>query len=374
MYTALRKKMGIDLPIFAFSHCRDVVAAVSKAGGFGVLGVTGMSPEQLDIELAWIESEVGDRPYGVDILIPAKMPGKEKGGLSVAELDAMIPDAHKRFVDQLLEQYGIPPLAEGERTLTDSMFEEQGQKELIEVAFRRNISLVANALGPPPEWMIERAHAQGIAVAALAGKAKHAARHVEMGVDIIVAQGTEAGGHTGEVSTMVLVPEIVDAAGDVPVLAAGGIGNGRQIAASLALGAQGVWTGSVWLTTEEAETHPVVKDKFLKAASSDTLRSRSRTGKPARMLRSAWTDAWENPANPDPLPLPLQPHLVNKPWARIEALAHKSEGAADLVSNFVGQIVGSMNAVTPARRVIEDMVTEYVDTMERLSRWTEGED
>ena len=372
MHTEVRRQLGVEFPIFAFSHCRDVVAAVSKAGGLGVLGVTGLSPDQLRVELDWIEQEVGDRPYGVDILVPAKIVGKEQGGLGVADMDALIPDEHKRFVDALLLEHGVAPLSDDEQSFGRAMFRDEAQRELIEVAFTHRIKLVANALGPPPPWMVERAHQEGVAVAALAGKAEHALRHAEMGVDLIVAQGHEAGGHTGEIASMVLVPEVVDAVAPLPVLAAGGIANGRQVAAALALGAQGVWTGSVWLTTEEAETHPIVKQKFLEATSSDTLRSRSRTGKPARMLRSAWTDAWDDPKNPDPLPMPLQPHLVSKSWNRVEAIAHKSEGASRLLSNFVGQVVGSMNAVRPARSVIEEMVREYVDTMERLERWNAG--
>jgi NAD(P)H-dependent flavin oxidoreductase YrpB (nitropropane dioxygenase family) len=252
------------------------------------------------------------------------------------------------------------------------VFEQELQRRLIDVAFGHNIRLIANALGPPPDWLIERAHEQGVLVAALAGKAKHALRHVEAGVDFVIAQGYEAGGHTGEIATMVLVPEVVDAIAPVPVLAAGGIANGRQMAAALALGAEGVWTGSVWLTTEEAETHPVVKQKFLAATSSDTIRSRSRSGKPARQLKSAWTDAWEDPKNPDPLPMPLQPQLVNQAWRRIEHAAHKSPGAERLINYFVGQVVGSMNDVRSVRSVVEEMLQQYVDTMERLDRWTEG--
>jgi NAD(P)H-dependent flavin oxidoreductase YrpB (nitropropane dioxygenase family) len=220
--------------------------------------------------------------------------------------------------------------------------------------------------------MIERGREHGVKVAALAGTLEHARRHVEAGVDIVVAQGTEAGGHTGEVSTMVLVPEVVDAVDPVPVLAAGGIGNGRQVTAALALGAQGVWMGSIWLTTEEAETHPVVKEKFLKAASIDTVRSRSLTGKPARQLRSAWTEAWEDPDNPALLPMPLQPRLIREAQARIARSAHKTPGAAQLANYFVGQIVGSLNHVKSVRSVIEELASEYVDTMERLDELSEG--
>jgi NAD(P)H-dependent flavin oxidoreductase YrpB (nitropropane dioxygenase family) len=218
--------------------------------------------------------------------------------------------------------------------------------------------------------MIERAHAGGVLVGALAGKKSHAVRHVASGVDIIIAQGHEAGGHTGDIGTMVLVPEIVDAVAPIPVLAAGGIGSGRQVAASLALGAQGVWCGSVWLTTQEAETHPVVKEKFLAATSSDTLRSRSRTGKPARQLRSAWTDEWEGESSPGTLPMPLQPMLIAQSSRRVDRAAMNPEnrGAVELANWFVGQIVGSMNESISATRVVEDMITEYLDVMDRFEQ------
>jgi len=364
--------LGVEFPIAAFSHCRDVVAAVSKAGGFGVLGVTGLMPEQLQIELDWIEDQIGDRPYGVDILVPAKFVGSDQGGLETSRLAEMLPEAHLEFVEALLQEHGVPPLPEGAWQPRSAVFEQERQRGLIDVAFEHRIRLVANALGPPPDWMIEQGHDNGVLVGALAGKAEHARRHVEAGVDLVIAQGYEAGGHTGEIATMVLVPEVVDAVAPVPVLAAGGIANGRQIAAALALGAEGVWTGSVWLTTEEAETHPVVKEKFLSATSSDTIRSRSRSGKPARQLRSDWTAAWDDPDNPDPLPMPLQPQLVGQAWQRIEHVAHKSPGAKRLINYFVGQVVGSMNDVQSARSVVEEMVQQYADAMARIDGWADG--
>jgi len=365
--------LGIEFPILAFSHCRDVVAAVSRAGGFGVLGAAAHSPHELDIDLRWITEQLGERPFGVDVIVPAKYEGKAEGELTVDQLAARIPEAHRRFVDDLLERYHVPPLPDdgpsqgrrgGDRSAPMSYGQAAG---LMDVAFAHPISLIANALGPPPPDMIERAHAQGIKVAALAGKKAHAVRHVAAGVDLIIAQGSEAGGHTGEIGTMVLVPEIVDAVAPVPVLAAGGIGGGRQMAASLALGADGVWCGSVWLTTEEAETHPTVKQKFLAATSSDTLRSRSKTGKPARQLRSAWTDEWDGPQSPGPLGMPLQPILVAEAQQRIDRAAYDpSSGAGQLANYFVGQIVGSMNTVKPAGRVVLDMVEEFIDAVQRL--------
>jgi NAD(P)H-dependent flavin oxidoreductase YrpB (nitropropane dioxygenase family) len=243
----------------------------------------------------------------------------------------------------------------------------RGYEPLLDVAFGHDIGLVASALGPPPPDLVERAHGAGVVVAALAGTTEHARRHAAAGVDLIVAQGTEAGGHTGEVATMVLVPEVVDAVAPIPVLAAGGIARGRQVAAALALGAEGVWCGSVWLTTEEAETPPVVKEKFLAASSSDTVRSRSLTGKPARMLRTAWTDEWDRPDTPDPLGMPLQTALIGDPQFRIHQAANQpGSGARELATYFVGQVVGSLDTVRPASAVLLDMVDEFIDTMQRL--------
>jgi len=364
MKTQLAEDLGLEFPIFAFTHCRDVAAAVSKAGGLGVLGIAGHSLGHLKMELDWLEKEIGDKPYGVDLLLPTKFVGS--GGEGKSQMDAMIPPEHQRFLDELLEQHGVPALPKDEKARPAFSVGYEQQRDVIEYVFSRRISLIASALGPPPAWMIEQGRAKGVRVAALAGTAEHARRHAEAGADIVVAQGTEAGGHTGEISTMVLVPEVVDAVAPLPVLAAGGIGNGRQVTAALALGAQGVWLGSLWLTTEEAETHPVVKQKFLKARSRDTIRSRSLTGKPARQLRSAWTEAWNDPDNPDPLPMPLQPMLVAEAQARIARSAHKSPGAEQLINYYVGQVVGSMNQVKSVRSVMEELVTEYADTMERL--------
>jgi NAD(P)H-dependent flavin oxidoreductase YrpB (nitropropane dioxygenase family) len=305
--------------------------------------------------------------------LPTKFVGSDRGGEGGEKLDQLIPDEHRAFVDKLLENHGVPELPPDAKIGSEFSVGYEQQKDVIELVFQYNISLIASALGPPPEWMIEMGRDKGVKVAALAGTVEHARRHVEAGVDIVVAQGYEAGGHTGTISTLVLVPEVVDAVDPIPVLAAGGIGNGRQLTAALALGAQGVWAGSVWLTTEEAETHPVVKEKFLKAGSGDTVRSRSITGKPARQLRSAWTDAWDDPSNPEPLPMPLQPRLVHEAQARISRSAHKNKGAAELSNYFVGQVVGSLNHIKSVRTVMEEFAMEYADTMSRLDEWAGDE-
>lgn len=360
--------LGVEFPICAFSHCRDVVAAVTNAGGFGVLGAVAHSPQRLENELTWIQEQTGGKPFGVDLLLPPKYVGADEGGIDAAQVRERLPEEHRAFVDDILARYGITaPPQEGRRSAGGLNISPKGYEPLLEVAFAHRIRLIASALGPPPADLVERAHDRDVLVAALAGTTRHAQRHAAAGVDLIVAQGTEAGGHTGEVATMVLVPEVVDAVAPVPVLAAGGIARGRQIAAALALGAEGVWCGSVWLTTEEAETPPVVKDKFLAATSSDTVRSRSMTGKPARMLRTAWTDEWERPEKPDPLGMPLQTALVTEPQGRINAAAaHPGAKARELATYFVGQVVGSLDRVRPTRTVVLDMVEEFIDTIGRL--------
>jgi NAD(P)H-dependent flavin oxidoreductase YrpB (nitropropane dioxygenase family) len=371
MRTRVAELLGVEFPICAFSHCRDVVAAVTNAGGFGILGAVAHSPERLQNELTWIEEQTRGKPYGVDLLLPPKYVGAEQGGIDPQQVRALLPEEHRAFLDDLLARYGIavsPDRLDQPRTSVGGLnISPKGYEPLLDVAFDHDIRLIASALGPPPSDLVDRAHGHDVLVAALAGTTQHARRHAAAGVDLIVAQGTEAGGHTGEVATMVLVPEVVDAVAPTPVLAAGGIARGRQIAAALALGAEGVWCGSVWLTTEEAETPPVVKDKFLAASSSDTVRSRSMTGKPARMLRTAWTDEWARPDTPDPLGMPLQTALITDPQVRInQAASHPGAKARELATYFVGQVVGSLDRVRPTRSVVLDMVEEFIDTIGRL--------
>jgi NAD(P)H-dependent flavin oxidoreductase YrpB (nitropropane dioxygenase family) len=369
MRTRVADLLGVEFPICAFSHCRDVVAAVSNAGGFGILGAVAHSPERLETELSWIEEQTGGKPYGIDLLLPPKYVGDDRGGIDGKQARELVPEEHRAFVDELLIRYGVTAPTDVDRRPSGELnISPKAYEPLLDVAFAHRNRLIASALGPAPADLVSRAHDNGVLVAALAGSTRHARRHAESGVDLIVAQGTEAGGHSGEVSTMVLVPEVVDAVAPVPVLAAGGIARGRQIAAALALGAEGVWCGSVWLTTEEAETLPVVKDKFLEATSSDTVRSRSLTGKPARMLRTAWTEEWARADSPDPLGMPLQSALISEPQARINrAAAQHDSKARDLATYFVGQVVGSMNKVQPTAAVVLDMVTEFIDAVGRLN-------
>jgi NAD(P)H-dependent flavin oxidoreductase YrpB (nitropropane dioxygenase family) len=369
VFTQICDRLGIDVPIFAFSHCRDVVAAVSSAGGFGVLGATAHSPRGLEIDLAWIDEQTGGKPYGVDLLLPARFAdvGPVLADGSAGRLP--IPSEHEAFLADLLERYDVPPLPEHLSRRGGSLsVSPEAAGSLLDVAFRHPIRLVASALGPPPAELTEQAHARGIVVAALVGTVEHARRQQAAGVDLIVAQGTEAGGHTGTVATMVLVPEVVRAVSPTPVLAAGGIVTGAQMAAAIALGAQGVWCGSVWLITQEAETDPAVQRKMLAASSSDTVRSRSLTGKPARMLRSAWTDEWERPDAPAALQMPLQTILTAGAQQRVSrAAGREGSGAQQLATYFVGQGVGLLDRVRPAREVVADMVAEYLEVAGRFA-------
>lgn len=366
MKTAICDMLGIDIPLLAFSHCRDVVAAVTNAGGFGVLGAVTLTPEQLERELNWIESEVRGKPFGVDLIVPETSVGKGQR-LSSEQFADMIPAEYRAYVDTLLADHGIGPAPT--RVPRVATTDDAGES-LMEVAFKHPIKLIANALGRPPQSMLDAGRSHGVPVAALAGAKEHAVRHVEAGVDIVVAAGTEAGGHCGEVTTMVLVPEVIEAIESirpVPVLAAGGIVTGRQMAAAVAMGAAGAWTGSVWLTTEEAETAPYTKQRMLTATSRDTVRSTCRTGKPTRQLKSDWTEAWESGQGPRPLPMPLQSMISEPVLRRIDTLAASGdEGARGLATYWVGQGVGLMNSVKPARQVVYEFAEDYLAAAERL--------
>ncbi len=373
MKSELCDKLGIEFPLFAFSHCRDVIAAVSSAGGMGVLGATGHTAQSLEIELSWIDEHVNGKPYGVDILVPNNMDHKEQAA-AAAEIEARIPEEHKRYIENLLAQNQIDTAGLWDRKLGDHIgdnMRESGAGPVLDVAISHaGCQMIVNALGVPPDFMFKRARSAGISVGALAGAKQHAVKHAEAGVDVIIVSGTEAGGHCGEVSTMVLVPEVLEALkpyDNIPVLAAGGIVTGRQMAAAMAMGAAGAWTGSVWLTTAEAETAPAVKAKMLVANSRQTVRSRSRTGKYTRQLQSAWTDAWHAEGAPDPLPMPLQQLISEPALGRIGQLAEGGhEGAKKLATYFVGQGVGLMNVETSARQVVYDFMEDFVAASERL--------
>jgi NAD(P)H-dependent flavin oxidoreductase YrpB (nitropropane dioxygenase family) len=369
MQTEFCRRLGIEFPIFAFTHCRDVVAAVSNAGGFGVLGAVGFTPEQLEIECKWIDDHVGDRPYGVDLVIPQRYEGM--GELDPEKLEeqlrAAIPAQHREFAAKLLSDHGIPEVPPEERhheLLGMSLATATPQ---LDVALRHDkVRMIANALGTPPPEVVERVHASGRVIGALCGKVHQAVAHKEAGLDFIIAQGTEGGGHTGEIGSLVLWPQIIRAVAPVPVLAAGGIATGAQVAAALAMGAQGAWTGSIWLTVQEAESPPAQMAAYLNATSQDTVRSRSFTGKHCRMLRNHWTEAWAADDTPDPLGMPLQNMVTMDAVVRTSRYA-SSPHSQEVAFNPVGQTVGMMNEVQSVRDLITDLVEGYVDAVDQLN-------
>ncbi len=365
MQSRICEMFGIELPIFAFSHCRDVVCEVSKAGGLGVLGALYFTPEELETELAWIDEHIGGKPYGVDVVMPASYAGA--GNLDPSNmqdmLSEMIPQSHRDYVKQVMDKYHVPELPADEKPRSLLGWTEEGARPQVEIALSHPIKLLVNALGPPPKDIVDLAHENSVKVAALVGRTDQALKQVEQGVDIIVAQGYEAGGHTGEIASMVLTPEIVDAVSPVPVLCAGGIGSGRQMAAAMALGADGVWTGSIWLTTTVSDMTPMMIDKLLKARSNETVRSRSLTGKPARQLKTGWTEAWDGPESPGTLQMPLQFMLTSDAYHRINKFQ-----IPELVGAPVGQVVGSMNKRKPVKEVIFEMVEQFVETSQSLEK------
>lgn len=366
MRTKVCEMFGIEAPIFAFSHCRDVVVEASKAGGMGILGISGCTPEQLEKELKWIDEHVGDKPYGVDILMPNKF---QKVGQMKLDPEKVIPKEHRDWVNKLCDDAGIPPLPENERDglLAErlghmNMDPEEGEA-LVEIAFKHpKVKLMVNALGTPPKHLVDRAHSFGVKVGSLVGKVEHAMHQKEVGVDILVAQGMEAGGHTGNITSMVLWPQIVDAMAPIPVLAAGGVGRGRQMAAALALGADGVWCGSIWLGTKQSEVNPDVKERLFAATSEDAVQRKVLTGKQCRILKSAYTEAWGQPGAPKPLPMPLQSILTTEPSLRFER-SH----AKEFMTYPVGQIVGDMKEETTVKQVVFDMLSEFIEATERLN-------
>ena len=362
--------LGIEFPLLAFSHCRDVVAAVSRAGGFGVLGATGHSPESVHQELKWIDEHVDGKPYGLDVLIPENMATAGEKDVTYNSLRSRVPPQHSAYARDLLASVGVELADQTVRDDAPQPFDPDRAMKVLEAAFDHPIKLIANALGVPPPAMIAMGKAHGVPVAALVGAKEHAIRQVNAGVDILVVQGTEAGGHCGEVSTMVLVPEVLAAIRNirnVPVLAAGGIMNGRQMAACMAMGAAGVWTGSVWLATVESETTEIFREKMIEASSRDAVRSRGRTGKPARQLRSAWTEAWDRaPASPGPLPMPLQT-LISEPALRtVDRAAAGNVKARDMVTYFVGQGVGLIDSVRSSGQVVQSFKEEFIEAVQHL--------
>ncbi|MFC4625202.1 NAD(P)H-dependent flavin oxidoreductase [Daeguia caeni] len=370
MKTAATEMFGIEAPVFAFSHCRDVVVATSKAGGFGVLGAAWMTPEHLEQELKWIDDHIDGLPYGVDMVFSSTSTTVD---FKESPRD-ILPKEHREFINHLLDEDGVPPLPEDEEKgwyaeyARNLAFSPEASEALLDVALRHPVKLVVSALGVAPDHIIKRVHDHGAKFGALVGSVRQAQKQVEAGVDLIVAQGSEAGGHTGQITSLVLWPEIIDAVAPVPVLAAGGVGRGRQMAAALALGAEGVWCGTIWLGTVESELTPDMREVLYAARPEDAIITYGYTGKSCRAIRSKYTEAWLRPDAPQPLKTtPLQSILSGEPFRRVERARRK-----DWMTYSAGQIVGRVNEPTTVKNVMYDMILEYAEAIERLAQINEA--
>ena len=354
--TPLCDELGSELPIFGFTHSLDAAIAISRNGGVGIWGATRSTPDEIEVGLSSMHAELGELPYGIDLVIPPGMPERDNR----AEIEAAIPDEHRRFVASLRERFDIPDDGEpGARSRF--VRSEATAREQVDVAMDSNLRLLALGIGSP-EWVIGPAKDRGMKMISLVGQPKHAERALRAGADIIVAQGYDAGAHTGTVGTFSLVPRIVDVAGDVPVVAAGGVATGRHIAAALAMGAQGVWIGTAWLLCAEEHTGPEVAAKLMAAESADTVISRADSGKTLRQVRTAWSDAWAADDAPTPLKMPYQDILVGDVLGQIER--HRVE---PLMHSPAGQSIAYFDEMTTVADVMTDLVQEAESTLTRLA-------
>lgn len=364
----MTEMVGCEFPLFAFSHCRDVVVAASRAGAFGVLGAVSFTPEQLEHELRWIDDHVDGKPYGVDVLIP-EVQAVDRA-VSMDMIVQQIPSHYRDFTRALLAECGIADEAGAPRGGSAAPNTSLGQ-ELLEVSFNHPVRLIANALGTAPPEMIAAGKRHGIPVAALVGAKEHALKQVAAGVDVIVAQGGEGGGHCGDVATIVLVPEVIaaiaQAGANIPVLAAGGIMTGRQMAGMMAMGAAGAWCGSVWLASPEAETTEVFREKMIAAGSRDTIRSKHRTGKYSRQLKSEWHERWERAGLPA-LPMPLMSLLAEPVLRAIDAAAVAGNPQARALSSYwVGQGIGLIQETRGVASIVQEFKQDFVAGFESLA-------
>ena len=355
LQTRLSKRLGIAQPVFGFTHDPAAVAAICHAGGFGVFGATRHTPEEIEHELAWIRKQVGNRPFGVNLVLPTGMPETNDR----AAIEAQLPEAHKAFVREIEHKYGVPPATRAGMRSRFVRSEEVAHRQL-EMIMRSDVNLLACGIGSPTD-VIERAKASGKLVLALVGSPKHARSALAKPIDILVAQGYDAGAHTGTIGTFSLVPQIVDLAGDVPVLAAGGVATGRHLLAAMAMGAQGVWMGTAWLTTSEYRMHEALRQKLLVAGSDDTVISRADSGKTLRQIRSAWSDEWAAPDAPKPLRMPLQDILVGDLLGAID-----EHEVLPLMHYPAGQSIAYFNEVRSVADVMRGIVEEACAGLDRL--------
>ena len=355
--TKLCEMLGIEFPIIAFTHCKDVVVAVINAGGFAVLGEAMHAPDEIAADIKWIRERVDGKPFGIDVVVPASVP--PAGALG--ELMAKIPDTHRAFARKIKEKYGVPdPKGPVALHQWGGLNQEMARAQL-EVLLDERVPVLASGLGSPV-FILEAAHERGIKVFGLVGKTRQAKRQIEAGVDAVIAQGYDAAGHTGSMGTFSIVPEVVSIAGDTPVIAAGGVTTGRHLAAALCLGAAGVWTGTLWLASRESDVDMIVKEKLLAATAEDTSYSSCISGMTMRTLKCPWTEEWSRPEAPRPLSAPYQ-MLLSADYIQ-GANDHRR---ADLMTEAAGQGVGFVTTMKPARQIVFDLVDEALTAIEELT-------
>ena len=348
LQTRLTDMLGVPYPIVAFSPSREVVAGVIQAGAFAVLAGTWHDPEDLAEHIRWIRGKVGDRPFGIDLLLPASAPPMG----SIEELMAEIPEEHKAFVKQLKERYNVPDARNPPEHYALGWINQDRARRQVDVALEERAPVLAVGLGSP-NFILEAAHQRGIKVFGLVGKPRQADRELEAGVDAIIAQGSDAAGHTGNIGTFSIVPEVVARAGDTPVLAAGGATTGRHLAAALCLGASGIWTGTLWLASTESDKDPIIKKKLIEADADGTIHSRCVSGFSMRILKSQWTEEWAKPGAPEPLPAPYQLLL----GAEFNQAVNENR-IEDFMFEAAGQGVGFVKESKPVADIVASLVDE----------------
>lgn len=355
----LCERLGITYPIFGFSHSVEVTAALAKAGCYPMIGLSQETPEDIPAIVARVRDLVGDRPFGVDLLMPASITDQSDR----SSMKANLPEEHKAFIEKLREKYKVPPATKP--TLhTTRVRSKQFFADQLEAVSVSRANAFASAIGVSGETM-SRMQRAGKLTFSLVGHPKHAQAALDAGVDFIVAQGHDAGGHTGPIGTFSLVPQVVEIAGDTPVIAAGGVGHGRHVAASLAMGAQGAWLGTAWLTAREHALDDIRLRKVLNARSQDTVISRSHSGKTTRQVRTSWSEEWEAPGAPKPLPMPFQQVLTGELLAGVEE--HRIE---PLIYTFAGQSVAWFNEEKTVAEIVGRIMTETRDALDALAKCT----
>ena len=364
LHTKLCDSLGIEYQIIAFTHCKDVVAAVTNAGAFAVMGETHHTPEEIDADIKWIREKVGDKPFGIDLVFPASVPPTA----TIDELKAKIPKAQRDFTDDIKRRYELPEPKKVPELYDLGWMTQDVPRKQLEVVLDNNVAVLASGLGSPV-FILEAAHARGMQVWGLVGKPRQAKRQLEAGVDAIIAQGIDAGGHTGNIGTFSIVPQVHAMAGDTPVIAAGGITTGRHLAGAIALGAAGVWTGTLWLASRESDREMIIKEKILAAKATDTSYSDCISGFTMRTLKSKWHEEWARPDAPRAAAPPYQLLL----FAEIKQSAMDWQ-ISDFVTEASGQGVDFITEMKPARQIVFDLAEEAMTVFEETIGVPLGED